>query len=94
MLRGLYRVYLYIVYIAMLIFAAIGLDMFLQTILAQTLFRDRSMYQTVPVSCNQAPSLLSRGSSPDWSVGCTTGSFAAICSATPLQKVGRYVRFS
>ncbi|MEO8972911.1 MAG: DUF5671 domain-containing protein [Ktedonobacteraceae bacterium] len=40
MLHGLYRVYLYIVYIAMLIFAAIGLGMFLQTILAQTLFQD------------------------------------------------------
>jgi len=40
MLHGLYRVYLYIVYIAMLIFAAIGLGMFLQTILAQTIFRD------------------------------------------------------
>ena len=40
MLHGLYRVYLYIVYIAMLTFAAIGLGMFLQIILAQLLFRD------------------------------------------------------
>lgn len=41
MLLGLYRVYLYIVYIAMLIFATVGLGLFLQTILAQTIFRDQ-----------------------------------------------------
>ena len=40
MLRGLYRVYLYVVYIAMLIFAAVGLGIFLQTILAKTIFQD------------------------------------------------------
>ncbi|HVB21987.1 MAG TPA: hypothetical protein VNG51_08585 [Ktedonobacteraceae bacterium] len=49
MLLGLYRVYLYIVYIAMLIFAAVGLGMFLQTILAQTIFRDP---YNVPTSAN------------------------------------------
>ncbi len=42
MLRGLYRVYLYVVYIAMLIFAAFGLGVFLQTVLAQTILRDPS----------------------------------------------------
>ncbi len=40
MLHSLYRVYLYIVYIAMLIFAAVGLGIFLQTILAQTIFQN------------------------------------------------------
>ncbi len=40
MLHGLYRVYLYAVYIAMLIFATVGLGMFLQTLLALTIFKD------------------------------------------------------
>ena len=49
MLHGLYRVYLYIVYIAMLIFAAVGLGMFLQTILAQTIFQNP---YNIPTSAN------------------------------------------
>lgn len=53
MLHGLYRVYLYIVYIAMLTFAAIGLGMFLQTILAQTIFRDPN---NVPTSATTVQS--------------------------------------
>lgn len=46
MLHGLYRVYLYFVYIAMLTFAAIGLGTFLQTILAQTIFQDPNNVST------------------------------------------------
>ena len=38
MLRGLYRFYLYTVFIAMLLFAASGIEGLLQTILAQTFF--------------------------------------------------------
>lgn len=40
MLRGLYRFYLYTVFIAMLFFAASGVEGLLQTALAQTLFKD------------------------------------------------------
>ncbi len=40
MLRGLYRFYLYTVFIAMLLFAANGVYGLLQTALAQTLFKD------------------------------------------------------
>lgn len=53
MLHGLYRVYLYIVYIAMLTFAAIGLGIFLQTILVQTIFRDPN---NVPTSATTVQS--------------------------------------
>ncbi len=53
MLHGLYRVYLYIVYIAMLTFAAVGLGMLLQTILAQTIFRDQN---NVPTSATTVQS--------------------------------------
>ncbi|HLX40458.1 MAG TPA: hypothetical protein VKR42_07995, partial [Ktedonobacteraceae bacterium] len=49
MLHGLYRVYLYIVYIAMLIFATVGLGMFLQILLAATIFRDT---YNIPTSAN------------------------------------------
>ena len=40
MLRGLYRFYLYTVFIAMLIFAATGIEGLLQTGLGQTVFKD------------------------------------------------------
>jgi len=40
MLRGLYRFYLYAVFIAMLLFATSGVIQLLQTILAQTIFKD------------------------------------------------------
>lgn len=40
MLRGLYRFYLYTVFIAMLLFAASGIEGLLQTALSQTLFKD------------------------------------------------------
>src|SRR5450755_3627815 len=40
MLRGLYRFYLYTVCIAMLLFAASGIEGLLQTALSQTLFKD------------------------------------------------------
>lgn len=40
MLRGLYRFYLYTVFIAMLLFAASGIEGLLQTVLAQTVFKN------------------------------------------------------
>ncbi len=49
MLHGLYRVYLYAVYIAMLIFAAVGLGMFLQTLLAVAIYKD---IYNVPTTSN------------------------------------------
>src|SRR5690349_17906120 len=39
MARNLYRFYLYAVFLAMLIFAAVAIDMFLQTFLALTALR-------------------------------------------------------
>src|SRR5436309_14926901 len=48
MARNLYRIYLYIVFIAMLIFAAIGLGMLLQTLFSLT--RLRGAYGTIPTT--------------------------------------------
>jgi hypothetical protein len=48
MARNLYRVYLYIVFIAMLIFAAVGLGMLLQTLLSFTSLR--GAYSPAPTS--------------------------------------------
>ena len=48
MLRGLYRFYIYVVFIAMLLFAAYGIDGLLQTALEQTVFK--SLNNTPPQS--------------------------------------------
>jgi hypothetical protein len=48
MARNLYRVYLYIVFIAMLIFAAVGLIMLLQTLLSLTPLR--GTYGPIPTN--------------------------------------------
>jgi hypothetical protein len=48
MARNLYRIYLYIVFIAMLIFAAVGLSMLLQTLLSLTPLR--GAYGTIPTN--------------------------------------------
>ena len=50
MARNLYRIYLYIVFIAMLIFAAVGLDMLLQTLFSLTPLR--GAYGTVPTNAS------------------------------------------
>lgn len=41
MLRGLYRFYLYMVFIAMLLFATFGVQRLIQTVLAQSIFKDQ-----------------------------------------------------
>ena len=46
MARNLYRIYLYIVFIAMLIFAAVGLGMLLQSLYSFTPLR--GAYGTIP----------------------------------------------
>ncbi len=46
MARNLYRIYLYSVFIAMLIFAAVGLGMLLQTLFSLTPLR--GAYGTIP----------------------------------------------
>ena len=46
MLRGLYRFYLYTVFIAMLIFAATGVQRLLQIVLAQSIFQEASYTPT------------------------------------------------
>ncbi len=48
MARNLYRIYLYIVFIAMLIFAAVGLGMLLQTLFSLTPLR--GAYGTIPTN--------------------------------------------
>ena len=50
MARNLYRVYLYIVFIAMLIFAAVGLGMLLQTLFSLTPLR--GTYGTIPTNAS------------------------------------------
>ncbi len=50
MARNLYRIYLYVVFIAMLIFAAIGLGMLLQTLFSLTPLR--GAYGTVPTNAS------------------------------------------
>jgi len=50
MARNLYRIYLYIVFIAMLIFAAIGLGMLLQTLFSLTPLR--GAYGTIPTNAS------------------------------------------
>ena len=50
MARNLYRIYLYVVFIAMLIFAAIGLGMVLQTLFSLTPLR--GTYGTVPTNAS------------------------------------------
>ena len=50
MARNLYRIYLYVVFIAMLIFAAVGLGMLLQTIFSLTPLR--GAYSTVPTNAS------------------------------------------
>jgi len=50
MARNLYRIYLYIVFIAMLIFAAVGLDMLLQTLFSLTSLR--GAYGTIPTNAS------------------------------------------
>ena len=50
MARNLYRIYLYIVFIAMLIFAAVGLDMLLQTLFSLTPLR--GAYGTIPTNAS------------------------------------------
>jgi hypothetical protein len=50
MARNLYRIYLYVVFIAMLIFAAVGLGMLLQTIFSLTPLR--GAYGTVPTNAS------------------------------------------
>ncbi len=50
MARNLYRIYLYIVFIAMLIFAAVGLGMLLQTLFSLTPLR--GTYGTIPTNAS------------------------------------------
>jgi hypothetical protein len=50
MARNLYRIYLYVVFIAMLIFAAVGLGMLLQTLFSLTPLR--GAYGTIPTSAS------------------------------------------
>src|SRR5205823_11571744 len=50
MVRNLYRIYLYIIFIAMLIFAAVGLGMLLQTLFSLTPLR--GAYGTIPTNAS------------------------------------------